>query len=175
MLADEPVASLDPRNAKIVMDALQRINRHFGLTVLCNLHSLDLARTYCDRLVGMAGGRVVFDDGAGRADRRRGPRTLRAGGERGDGAPARGGSQRSLSDRRHRLTTLPVNHTLDRSDHDRSPHPADRTCRRRHRCTATNVRAQSYKQAYPELVFAVVPAENASGVTDRYASRSPPI
>jgi phosphonate transport system ATP-binding protein len=62
VLADEPVASLDPRNARIVMDALQRINRHFGLTVLCNLHSLDLARTYCDRLVGMANGRVVFDD-----------------------------------------------------------------------------------------------------------------
>jgi phosphonate transport system ATP-binding protein len=62
VLADEPVASLDPRNARIVMDALQRINRHFGLTVLCNLHSLDLARSYCDRLVGMAGGRVVFDD-----------------------------------------------------------------------------------------------------------------
>jgi phosphonate transport system ATP-binding protein len=44
------------------MDALQRINRHFGLTVMCNLHSLDLARGYCDRLVGMASGRVVFDD-----------------------------------------------------------------------------------------------------------------
>jgi phosphonate transport system ATP-binding protein len=55
------VASLDPRNSKIVMDALLRINRHFGLTVLCNLHSLDLARTYCDRLVGMAAGRLVFD------------------------------------------------------------------------------------------------------------------
>ena len=62
VLADEPVASLDPRNARIVMDALQRINRHFGLTVLCNLHSLDLARGYCDRLVGMSAGRVVFDD-----------------------------------------------------------------------------------------------------------------
>ncbi len=62
ILADEPVASLDPRNAKIVMDALQRINRHHGLTVLVNLHSLDLARTYCDRLVGMAAGRIVFDD-----------------------------------------------------------------------------------------------------------------
>jgi phosphonate transport system ATP-binding protein len=61
VLADEPVASLDPRNAKIVMDALLRINRHFGLTVLCNLHSLDLARSYCDRLVGMAAGRLVFD------------------------------------------------------------------------------------------------------------------
>ena len=62
VLADEPVASLDPRNAAVVMDALRRINRHFGLTVLCNLHSLDLARSYCDRLVGMANGRVVFDD-----------------------------------------------------------------------------------------------------------------
>ena len=62
ILADEPVASLDPRNATIVMDALQRINRHFGLTVLTNLHSLELARAYCDRLVGMAAGRVVFDD-----------------------------------------------------------------------------------------------------------------
>ncbi|KIU46508.1 MULTISPECIES: phosphonate ABC transporter ATP-binding protein [Bradyrhizobium] len=61
ILADEPIASLDPRNTKIVMDALLRINKHFGITVLCNLHSLDLARTYCDRLVGMAAGRVVFD------------------------------------------------------------------------------------------------------------------
>ena len=61
ILADEPVASLDPRNTRIVMDALLRINRHFGITVLCNLHSLDLAREYCDRLVGMAQGRMVFD------------------------------------------------------------------------------------------------------------------
>ncbi len=61
ILADEPVASLDPRNTKIVMDALLRINKHYGITVLCNLHSLDLARTYCDRLIGMAGGRIVFD------------------------------------------------------------------------------------------------------------------
>lgn len=61
VLADEPIASLDPRNTKIVMDALLRINKHFGITVLCNLHSLDLARSYCDRLIGMASGRVVFD------------------------------------------------------------------------------------------------------------------
>ena len=62
VLADEPIASLDPRNTKVVMDALQHINRRLGITVVCNLHSLDLARTYCDRLVGMAAGRVVFDD-----------------------------------------------------------------------------------------------------------------
>ncbi len=61
ILADEPVASLDPRNTKIVMDALLRIYKHYGITVMCNLHSLDLARTYCDRLIGMAAGRVVFD------------------------------------------------------------------------------------------------------------------
>src|ERR1700750_1461345 len=61
ILADEPIASLDPRNTRIVMDALLRINKHFGITVICNLHSLDLARTYCDRLIGMAAGRVVFD------------------------------------------------------------------------------------------------------------------
>lgn len=61
VLADEPIASLDPRNTKVVMDALLRINRQFGITVLCNLHSLDIAREYCSRLIGMADGRVVFD------------------------------------------------------------------------------------------------------------------
>lgn len=61
ILADEPIASLDPRNTKIVMDGLLRINKHFGITVLCNLHSLDVARNYCDRLIGMAAGRIVFD------------------------------------------------------------------------------------------------------------------
>jgi phosphonate transport system ATP-binding protein len=39
-----------------------RINQEFGITIICNLHSLDLARAYCGRLVGMAQGRVVFDD-----------------------------------------------------------------------------------------------------------------
>lgn len=61
ILADEPIASLDPRNSQAVMDALAGINRQYGITVLCNLHSLDTARAYCDRLVGLAAGRVVFD------------------------------------------------------------------------------------------------------------------
>jgi phosphonate transport system ATP-binding protein len=64
ILADEPIASLDPRNTKIVMDGLARINRDYGITVLCNLHSLDLARAYCHRLIGMSAGRVVFDGSA---------------------------------------------------------------------------------------------------------------
>ena len=63
ILADEPIASLDPRNTRIVMDALQQINKSYGITVLCNLHSLDIARAYCDRLIGMSAGRVVFDGG----------------------------------------------------------------------------------------------------------------
>jgi phosphonate transport system ATP-binding protein len=61
VLADEPIASLDPRNTKVVMDALQRLNRHFGITVICNLHDLDIAKDYCDRLIGMAQGEIVFD------------------------------------------------------------------------------------------------------------------
>ena len=61
LLADEPIASLDPRNAARVMDSLRAINRDEGLTVLCNLHTLDAARQYCERIIGMAKGRVVFD------------------------------------------------------------------------------------------------------------------
>ena len=63
LLADEPIASLDPMNAKIVMDALRDINEREGITVICNLHTLDTARAYCQRIVGMAGGKVVFDGG----------------------------------------------------------------------------------------------------------------
>lgn len=61
LLADEPIASLDPLNAQIVMDALKEINTEDGLTVICNLHTLDTARNYCDRVIGMRDGRIVFD------------------------------------------------------------------------------------------------------------------
>ncbi|MEL6240574.1 MAG: phosphonate ABC transporter ATP-binding protein [Pseudomonadota bacterium] len=61
MLADEPIASLDPANATLVMDGLKRINREDGITVLVNLHTLDTARAYCDRIVAMRKGRVMFD------------------------------------------------------------------------------------------------------------------
>jgi phosphonate transport system ATP-binding protein len=61
ILADEPIASLDPRNAQIVMDSLRSINARRGITVITNLHTLDTARAYCGRIVGMRAGRVVFD------------------------------------------------------------------------------------------------------------------
>ena len=61
ILADEPIASLDPVNAKTVMASLRDIHERDGLTIFCNLHSLDTARSYCDRILGMAKGRLVFD------------------------------------------------------------------------------------------------------------------
>jgi phosphonate transport system ATP-binding protein len=61
VLADEPIASLDPRSAIQVMQALRAINREDGITVICNLHTLDTARQYCDRIVGIAAGEVLFD------------------------------------------------------------------------------------------------------------------
>jgi len=61
LLADEPIASLDLRNATIVMDALRRINREDGITVISNLHLLQTAKDYCDRISGMRKGEVVFD------------------------------------------------------------------------------------------------------------------
>ncbi|WP_425427222.1 phosphonate ABC transporter ATP-binding protein [Actibacterium ureilyticum] len=61
ILADEPIASLDPMNAQVVMDALRRIHEEDGRLVVANLHTLDTARRYCDRVIGMRDGRVVFD------------------------------------------------------------------------------------------------------------------
>ena len=62
VLADEPIASLDPMSAEVVMNALREIRDRDQLTVVCNLHTLDTARTYCDRVIGMSQGRIVFDD-----------------------------------------------------------------------------------------------------------------
>jgi phosphonate transport system ATP-binding protein len=61
LLADEPIASLDLHNATIVMDALRRINQEDGITVISNLHLLQTAKDYCDRIIGMRGGKMVFD------------------------------------------------------------------------------------------------------------------
>jgi phosphonate transport system ATP-binding protein len=61
ILADEPIASLDPHNAHVVMEALRRVNQEDGLTVLSNLHHLDTARSYCQRIVALQAGRIVFD------------------------------------------------------------------------------------------------------------------
>ena len=63
ILADEPIASLDPMNAQVVMQALRRIHEEDGRMVIANLHTLDTARRYCDRVIGMRDGKIVFDGG----------------------------------------------------------------------------------------------------------------
>jgi len=61
VLVDEPVASLDPKAGREVMDLLYAIVREQGLTMICNLHQLDLATTYADRIIGLSSGQVVLD------------------------------------------------------------------------------------------------------------------
>ncbi|WP_312676559.1 phosphonate ABC transporter ATP-binding protein [Microbacterium sp.] len=67
MLADEPVASLDPPTAHAVMADLRRVNRDEGLTVLVNIHLMDLARQYADRMIGLRAGEIVYDGPASEA------------------------------------------------------------------------------------------------------------
>lgn len=62
MLADEPVASLDPVAARQVLSQLKRFCREDGITTVVSLHQVELAREYADRIIGLANGRVVFDD-----------------------------------------------------------------------------------------------------------------
>ncbi|MCR8636851.1 MULTISPECIES: phosphonate ABC transporter ATP-binding protein [Paenibacillus] len=61
ILADEPVASLDPLTTRQVMDDLKRINQDLGITTVVNLHFIDLAREYATRIIGLRAGKVVFD------------------------------------------------------------------------------------------------------------------
>ncbi|SOE00958.1 phosphonate ABC transporter ATP-binding protein [Caenispirillum bisanense] len=61
ILADEPIASLDPASANTVMEALATINREDGITVVVSLHQVNYAAKYCPRTVAMRGGQVVYD------------------------------------------------------------------------------------------------------------------
>jgi phosphonate transport system ATP-binding protein len=61
ILADEPVASLDPVAARKVMEILRELNRQDGLTVIVTLHQVDYALRYCDRVVALKAGKVVYD------------------------------------------------------------------------------------------------------------------
>jgi phosphonate transport system ATP-binding protein len=70
MLADEPVASLDPATSHSVLKYLQQINRE-GMTVICSLHFLSLARTYGTRVIALKGGRLMFDGLPAEIDERR--------------------------------------------------------------------------------------------------------
>ena len=61
LLADEPVASLDPESTRRVMEELTQLNRNAGMTLIVSLHHVALARRYCDRVVALRRGELVFD------------------------------------------------------------------------------------------------------------------
>jgi len=62
LLADEPVASLDPKASNLIMSLLKKINKEFNITILCNLHQIELATQYSDRIVGLLDGEIMFDE-----------------------------------------------------------------------------------------------------------------
>ena len=176
ILADEPIASLDPRNTKVVMDALLRINKHFGITVICNLHSLDTrARATATGWSAWPQGRVVFDGVPAGAHRRRRARTLRPRSRRGHGHRRHGAA---AAGRRTCARRSPSPDTAD--DRVRSNRPTeyhhDQSTSRHWRFAAGALAlaasgpsvAQDWKAKYPEIVLAIVPAENAGGVVDRF-------
>ena len=61
ILCDEPIASLDPKSSKVIMDHLKAINQNQKITCLVNLHQVDVARKYSERIIGVTAGRIVYD------------------------------------------------------------------------------------------------------------------
>ncbi len=61
ILADEPVAALDPVTSNQVMEDFRKINKENKITILINIHDVDLALKYCDRVIGINKGRIVYD------------------------------------------------------------------------------------------------------------------
>lgn len=61
LLCDEPISSLDPNSSKIIMDHLKSINKEMGITCIFNLHQVDVAVKYSDKIIGVNSGRVIFD------------------------------------------------------------------------------------------------------------------
>ncbi len=62
ILADEPVSALDPKSARKVMEILKKVNETYGVTVIANLHHLEYAKEYCNRIIGVNHGTIIFDD-----------------------------------------------------------------------------------------------------------------
>ncbi len=69
LLADEPTSSLDPKTSVEIMELMRNVGREHGLPVIVNMHDVELARRFAGRIVGMSGGKVVYDgDGSGLTD-----------------------------------------------------------------------------------------------------------
>ncbi|MEY8762802.1 MULTISPECIES: phosphonate ABC transporter ATP-binding protein [Clostridium] len=61
LLCDEPIASLDPGNSKVIMDLIRDLVKERGITCIVNLHQVEIAKRYADRIIGIKNGEVVFD------------------------------------------------------------------------------------------------------------------
>ena len=62
LLADEPVSSLDPKSANLILSLLSKINKEFGITIICNLHQIELAKKYSDRIIILLDGKISFNE-----------------------------------------------------------------------------------------------------------------
>ena len=71
LLADEPVASLDPVISHVIMKLLRDISKEFGITVICSLHQVNLALEFSDRIFGLANGRIIIDEPSKNIDKNR--------------------------------------------------------------------------------------------------------
>ena len=69
ILADEPVAALDPVTAKQVMQDFVHINKDMGITILLNIHHVELALEYADRIIGIRAGKIVYDGPSANVDK----------------------------------------------------------------------------------------------------------
>lgn len=69
ILCDEPIASLDPKSSKVIMDYLDKINKEKKITCVVNLHQVDVAIRYSDRIIGVAAGKIVYDGPADELDK----------------------------------------------------------------------------------------------------------
>lgn len=65
ILADEPVSSLDIANAKVIMEYFKKVNEKKNMTIIINLHDVNLAKRYCHRIIALKDGKVVYDGSAG--------------------------------------------------------------------------------------------------------------
>ena len=109
LLADEPTSSLDPKTSVEIMQLLSDVGRARGIPVLINMHDVELAKRFADRIIGMSGGRVIFDGPPGCAVRRRAEADLRRRGmvamskarETEGRAKARGARRRAIERGRH--------------------------------------------------------------------------
>jgi len=62
LLADEPVSSLDPKSAELILSLLKKINVEHKITIICNLHQIDLATKYSNRIIGLLDGKINFNE-----------------------------------------------------------------------------------------------------------------